>query len=172
MNWAFHGFGHNIRRRAAEAIGRQPLEQKSGVAADPDSPPYDASHAEQFAKRREVYENRAGQEAGHVGNVFPGRKALDAQRIKFEVGEIVITPAASAALAANGQAVADLLDRHQTGDWGDVSDQVRTINERGLVERFNLQSTYVVATGQRLVVVTNRERTVTMVHLDPCADGR
>ncbi len=95
---------------------------------------------------------------------------MDAQRIKFEVGEIVVTPAASAALAANGQAVDDLLDRHRAGDWGDVSEQVRTVNERGLVEQFNLQSTYLVPTGQRLVVVTNRERTVTMVHLDPCAD--
>ena len=53
-----------------------------------------------------------------------------------------ITPAASAALAANGQAVEDLLLRHRGGDWGDVSDQVRTVNERGLVEQFNLQSSY------------------------------
>ena len=44
--------------------------------------------------------------------------------------------------------------------------QVRAINERGLVEQFNLQSVYAVPSGQRLVVVTNRDRTLTMIHLD------
>ena len=51
-------------------------------------------------------------------------------------------------------------------DWGDVSDQVRIVNDRGLVEQFNLQSTYQLENGSRLVVVTNRDRTLTMVHID------
>jgi hypothetical protein len=86
--------------------------------------------------------------------------------MKFPVGEIVITPAASAALEANAQSIEDLLARHQAGDWGDVSQQVRMVNDRGLVEQFNLQSTFVLPAGERLVVVTNRDRTLTMVHLD------
>ena len=86
--------------------------------------------------------------------------------MKFQVGEVVITPAASAALEANALSIEDLLARHQVGDWGDVSQQLRTVNDRGLVEQFNLQSTYVLPTGERLVVVTNRDRTLTMVHLD------
>jgi hypothetical protein len=92
---------------------------------------------------------------------------LEASNAKFKVGQVVITPAASAALEASGQTLAELLAQHQAGDWGDVSEQVRAVNERGLAESFNLQSVYVVAPGQRLVVVTNRERTVTMIHLDP-----
>ncbi|MEX0678024.1 MAG: hypothetical protein WD063_13165 [Pirellulales bacterium] len=87
--------------------------------------------------------------------------------MKFDVGEIVITPAAQAALAANGTTLDDLLARHQAGDWGDVSAQVREVNERGLVEQFNLQSTYALPDGRRLVVVTNRDRTATMIHLNP-----
>ena len=59
-----------------------------------------------------------------------------------------------------------MLARHQAGDWGDVTEQVRAVNERALAERFNLQSVYAVANGQRLVVVTNRERSRTMIHLD------
>jgi hypothetical protein len=92
---------------------------------------------------------------------------LEREKMKFEVGEIVITPAASAALEANGQSVDDLLARHRAGDWGDVSDQVRAVNERGLVEQFNLKSVFAVPNGQRVVVVTNRDRSLTMVHLDP-----
>lgn len=94
-------------------------------------------------------------------------ESVKVRNSKFEVGEVVITPAATAALEAAGQQVADLLLRHQTGDWGDVSEQLRTVNQRGLQEQFNLQSVYPMASGQRLVVVTNRERTLTMVHLDP-----
>lgn len=86
--------------------------------------------------------------------------------MRFDVGEIVITPAASDALAANGMTLNDLLARHQTGDWGDVSAQLREVNERGLLEQFNLQSTYSLPDSRRLVVVTNRQRTTTTIHLD------
>ena len=86
--------------------------------------------------------------------------------MKFDVGEIVITPAASAVLEANGLTLDDLLARHQAGDWGDVSAQVREVNERGLLEQFNLQSTYSLSDGRRLMVVTNHQRTTTTIHLD------
>jgi hypothetical protein len=89
--------------------------------------------------------------------------------VKFEAGEIVITPAASLALEANGRSVDDLLTRHQAGDWGNVSDQIRRVNERGLVEGFGLRSTYLLDTGDRVVMVTNADRNLTMVHLDACA---
>jgi hypothetical protein len=85
---------------------------------------------------------------------------------KFEVGQIVITPAASAALESIGYTVEDLLVRHQSGDWGDVSLHERNVNEQGLVEQFNLQSAYAVQEDLRLVVCTNRDRTVTTVHVD------
>jgi hypothetical protein len=85
---------------------------------------------------------------------------------KFEVGKVIVTRAASAALEGSGQTLAELLARHQAGDWGDVADHVRAFNERALVEKFNLQSVYNGGHGQRLVVATNRQRAVTMVHLD------
>jgi hypothetical protein len=87
--------------------------------------------------------------------------------MRFEVGEIVITPVASSALDANGETLEGLLARHRAGDWGDVSPQVREVNDRGLVERYNLQSAYLLADGRRIVVVTNCQRTATMIHLDP-----
>ncbi len=91
---------------------------------------------------------------------------MRAQHAKFELGQVVITPAASAALETSGLSVDDLLAQHLAGDWGDVSAQVRMVNERGLTESFNLQSAYQVASGQRLVIVTNRDRTLTMIHAE------
>ena len=85
---------------------------------------------------------------------------------KFEVGQIVITPAASAALKSIGYTAEDLLVRHQSGDWGDVSQHDRHVNEQGLAEQFNLQSVYAVHDDPRLVVCTNRDRTVTTMHVN------
>jgi hypothetical protein len=103
---------------------------------------------------------------GRSSTIEAEQMALEEHTAKFEVGEVLVTPAAMAALEASGQTLGELLARHQAGDWGDVADHVRTVNERALVEQFNLQSAYAVLHGQRLVVVTNRERTLTMVHLD------
>ena len=91
---------------------------------------------------------------------------MEQTKQKFDLGRVVITPAATAALDASGNALADLLERHQTGDWGDVTQHESSVNERGLVEQFNLQSAYDIARLGRLVVVTNGPRTLTMVHLD------
>jgi hypothetical protein len=95
--------------------------------------------------------------------IYRVRKKLST---KFDVGEVVVTPAASAVLEAHGQSVDELLSRHQAGDWGEVSRQVREVNERGLAERFNVQSVYPVRSGQRVIVVTKGDRSLTMVHLD------
>ena len=92
---------------------------------------------------------------------------MEIQNMKFEVGEIIVTPAASAVLQTHGHTHDDLLARHQAGDWGDVSSQLRLVNEQGLAESFNLQSTYEMPCGQRIAVVTNRDRSITMIHLDP-----
>ncbi len=88
------------------------------------------------------------------------------RNVKFDLGEVVVTPAAEAVLAAGGARLDDLLARHRSGDWGEVSDPVRDVNERGLAESFNLQSVFPMSDGKRLVVVTNRDRSATMIHLD------
>ncbi len=88
------------------------------------------------------------------------------QNVKFALGEIVLTPAAAAALEVNGLLLDDLLARHQGGDWGNVSSQVRDVNDQGLTGRYQLHSAFELPDGGRLAVVTNRQRTATMVHLD------
>jgi len=95
------------------------------------------------------------------------RKGLQLCQVLFDVGEIVITPAATAALEASRQTLSEILARHSSGDWGEVSAAVRLVNERGLTEFFNLQSCYSIGEGQHLVIVTNGERTVTTIHCQP-----
>lgn len=107
-----------------------------------------------------------GRMKGNSRMVQTGWKPLQRQAAKFEAGEIVVTPAARAALVASGQSLEEILARHRAGDWGEVPEHVRDVNERGLLDGFNLQSTYSVNEVERLVVVTQRDRTVTMIHLD------
>ncbi|HEY2893773.1 MAG TPA: hypothetical protein VGJ16_06160 [Pirellulales bacterium] len=97
------------------------------------------------------------------------RKGLQLCQVLFDVGEIVITPAAIAALESSGQTLSEVLARHSSGDWGEVSAAVRLVNERGLTEYFNLQSCYSICEGQHLVVVTNGERTLTTIHYQPAS---
>jgi hypothetical protein len=86
--------------------------------------------------------------------------------IKFEVGQLVVTPTAAAAIAENGVTLDALMQRHQSGDWGEISPAIHAVNERGISDQFNLQSGYALPDGRRVVIVTNRDRSATMVHLD------
>lgn len=110
--------------------------------------------------------NNEGRRRGTPQRGSERNNPLEQTKQKFDLGRVVITPAATAALDVSRHTLADLLERHQTGDWGDVSHHENTVNERGLIEQFNLQSAYDIAEVGRLVVVTNGQRTLTMVHLD------
>ena len=85
--------------------------------------------------------------------------------MKFSLGQIVVTPKAEEALHDWGQSAESLLARHQSGDWGDVSDEQRRVNEDGLGKRFNLVSCYHTPSGQSLTVFTKADRSFTLVHI-------
>jgi hypothetical protein len=85
----------------------------------------------------------------------------------FQLGEVIVTPRASQALADSALSLDELLARHQAGDWGDVSSAERRLNDEGVVKRFNLVSNYHTPHGDRLTVVTRADRGSTFVHLAP-----
>ena len=93
-----------------------------------------------------------------------GHVTADARALKLFVG--IVQPLLGGGKHLGVEDIIHALARHAAGDWGDVSDQLREVNERGLREQFNLQSSYELPDCRRLVVVTNRERTTTTVHLD------
>ncbi|MBX9789899.1 MAG: hypothetical protein K2Y37_13360 [Pirellulales bacterium] len=87
--------------------------------------------------------------------------------MKFPLGEILVTPRARQALAASSQSIEELLARHQSGDWGEVTVDERRLNDEGVTKRFNLVSAYRTGNGERLMIVTKADRTTTLVHLSP-----
>ena len=84
---------------------------------------------------------------------------------RFSLGQLVATPGALEALAAAGQDPMAFVQRHQAGDWGDVSDADKQENELSLQQGFRLLSAYTLRTGVRLWLITEADRSVTTVLL-------
>jgi len=87
--------------------------------------------------------------------------------MKFDLGQVVVTPRVSSALEQCGLTVDVLLARHQAGDWGDVSDVEKRMNDDAVGAKFNLISNYVTSSGENVRVFTKADRSCTHVHITP-----
>jgi ubiquinone/menaquinone biosynthesis C-methylase UbiE len=87
----------------------------------------------------------------------------------FNLGETLISGAASAALAAHGLAPGPFFARHASGDWGETEAFDRNANDfavtRGIT-RFLIQSAYRLPGGEPLIVMTTPDRTRTGMLLE------
>lgn len=80
----------------------------------------------------------------------------------FELGKITMTPSAISIIASFKVPIGDLLDRHERGDYGEVSEMDWRENTLALlpesVER--IMSVYTVGT-EKLWIITDPDRNVT-----------
>jgi len=83
----------------------------------------------------------------------------------FSLGQIVATPGALDALARANQQAGHFLNRHVSGDWGDLSSEDRTENEYSLQHGFRILSSYKTAAGEKLWLITEADRSVTTLLL-------
>lgn len=81
--------------------------------------------------------------------------------LKFSPGQIVATPGALEAFTASGERPLDYLYRHLQGDWGDLSPEDKQANEDALKHGNRILSAYTLATGVRVWVITDWDRSVT-----------
>lgn len=75
-------------------------------------------------------------------------------RPRFLPGQIVATPGAIEALRSSGQDAHTFLARHLRGDWGDLDEEDRRLNDEALTDGSRLLSAYVTSRGERLWVIT------------------
>jgi hypothetical protein len=73
---------------------------------------------------------------------------------KFNLGQIVATPAALKALEDAGQSPDFFLDRHLQSDWGEVNAEDKQLNDQALVDGSRLLSAYKTLKGERLWIIT------------------
>ncbi|HEY2459380.1 MAG TPA: hypothetical protein VGI16_01165 [Candidatus Acidoferrum sp.] len=83
----------------------------------------------------------------------------------FELGQIVATPGALAALQKAGQQSGEFLTRHVNREWGDLSDEDRKENDYSLEHGFRLLSAYRTHAGDKLWIITESDRSVTTLLL-------
>ena len=83
----------------------------------------------------------------------------------FELGQIVATPGALAAIKKAGQQPGEFLTRHINRDWGDLDEEDRKENEYSLEYGFPLLSAYKTNAGDRLWIITEADRSVTTLLL-------
>ncbi len=81
----------------------------------------------------------------------------------FELGVVVATPGALDALAPEETLV--FLGRHRSGDWGDVPPEDARENEYSLQHGFRIVSSYESASGERVWIITEADRSSTCILL-------
>ncbi len=85
----------------------------------------------------------------------------------FPLGRLVATPGALVLLrrsSAGEDLLPTLLERHQSGDWGEVPAEDARENEFSVRHGFRVLSSYRVA-GERLWVITEGDRSATTLLL-------
>jgi len=79
---------------------------------------------------------------------------VDFARPRFRLGRTVATPAALEAIQQAGDSPAEFLDRHVTGDWGELSEDDREANEAALQDGSRILSAYVTQSGTKIWIIT------------------
>lgn len=75
----------------------------------------------------------------------------------FELGQVVATPDALEVINSAGEAALNFLQRHASGDWGDVCPEDATANEQAVEDGGRILSSYQTAMGTRLWVITEAQ---------------
>jgi hypothetical protein len=72
----------------------------------------------------------------------------------FSLGRIVATPGALHALHDAAQTSGEFLARHVIGDWGDLDDDDRSLNNAALINGSRILSAYTTRKRERIWVIT------------------
>jgi len=81
----------------------------------------------------------------------------------FPLGQTVITPGALAALSPAD--VLTAIERHASGDWGNLDVEDRKANDQALVAGERLFSAYYSSAGEKFWIITEHDRSRTTVLL-------
>jgi len=78
----------------------------------------------------------------------------------IELGQIAATPGALELAAADPALLSRLLARHRSGDWGDLSNNDRKLNDEAARGEDRILSAYETPAG-RVWIITEWDRSVT-----------
>ncbi len=83
----------------------------------------------------------------------------------FDLGQLVATPGALAALEKSGQTPMEFLSRHVTGDLGNLPEEDKAENQLSLEKGFRLMSSYRTTANDKIWIITEANRSHTTLLL-------
>lgn len=83
----------------------------------------------------------------------------------LEIGRVVATAGALDALRQSSQSPSEFLNRHLSGDWGDLDEEDRQTNNDAVEHGYRVLSAYKLNSGTRLWVITEADRSSTCLLL-------
>lgn len=84
---------------------------------------------------------------------------------KFTLGSIVATPSALQAIENSGQSPSDFLSRHVRGDWGEVCEEDKELNDQAVIDGDRLLSAYRTLKNVRIWIISEADRSATTLLL-------
>ena len=76
------------------------------------------------------------------------------EQVRFQLGQVVATPGALKALEQNKTSGFGFIQRHSTGDWGEVCAEDKEANYLAVESGARLMSAYLLGDGTKLWVIT------------------
>jgi len=73
---------------------------------------------------------------------------------EFFLGQLLITPGALEALQKAGQTAIEFVQRHVSGDWGEVCEEDQQANDQALIDGSRLLSAHRTSLGDKLWAIT------------------
>jgi hypothetical protein len=91
------------------------------------------------------------------------KQMTDTNRLlpKFALGRIVATPGALVALEETNQNPFVFVQRHQTGDWGELCEEDKRENDFSVRNGFRILSAYRTRNDVKIWIITEADRSVT-----------
>lgn len=86
-------------------------------------------------------------------------------KVLFPLGQLVSTPAALLALERNGISPSPFIQRHQSGDWGDLEPSDQKENDCAIDIPLRILSAYTLPDKTKIWVITEADRSSTCLLL-------
>lgn len=83
----------------------------------------------------------------------------------FQLGLIVATPGVLSVLQQAQHVASEFLQRHAHGDWGEISEDDRVLNDRAVRHGERVISIYQTRTQRRIWIITEADRSSTTLLL-------
>lgn len=83
---------------------------------------------------------------------------IEKRKIQFSLGRVVASPGSLEALQTANQSPSEFLDRHVSGDWGDLCEEDREANELALKNGDRILSSYHLNDDTKIWIITEADR--------------